>query len=150
MYEFLDQPVERLGNGSRFILWAMRAWVNAARRGRCGRQAVAGSFVNMGAAAALPDFHATMARLRVAPGHPIAFAPLACRRMAEGEALMLSLWRGAARGDHEQVRAVLRLIVPAASADLLVESFAATADHLRQAELAPRGLADPVDTRGAG
>jgi hypothetical protein len=153
MYEFVDQHVGRLGNGSRFILWAMRAWANSARRGLCPSATIGGPFVNMGAAAAFTHFHAAMDRLHRAPGTPIRFAPLACRHIAEGEAVMLALWADLVVGDIDRGLAVLRHMLPAASADLMIESMAGATDHLRHARLAPIGLSGPVtvisnDTNG--
>lgn len=140
MYQFVDQPVERLGNGSRFVLWAMRAWSNATRRHQCPRARVADAFVNMGVGAALPDFHTAMVRLR--PAVPaLHVAPLACMHIDEGEAVLLSLWQEVAAGTHEKALETLRLILPAANADLIGESLAGAVDHLRHAGLEPVGLA---------
>lgn len=150
MYACVDRPVDQLGNGSRFVLWAMRAWANASRRSLCPRGAIGGAFVNMGAAAALPDFHQAMSALRAAPGVPLRFAPLACRTIVEDEAIMLSLWAMLVAGQHEAARATLRLMVPAATADLLTEALSAATDHLCRARLAPAGLMHLMNSNGMG
>ena len=142
MYEFVDRPVARLCRGSRFALWAMRLWTNAARRDLCPRGAVAELFAKAGAAAALADFDEAMAVLRRAPGVPIAFAPLGDRRIAEGEAVLLALWAMLGQGKDDLALATLRLMIPAAAAHRLIESLAAASDHLRQAQLSPDGLAN--------
>lgn len=139
MYQFVDQPVERLDDGSRFVLWAMRAWTNALRRECCPRATIGGAFVNMGVSAALSDFHASMTRLRRAEPM-LAVSPLACKRIGEGEAVLLALWQDVTAGTHENALAALRLIVPAADADLIGQSIAGAVDHLRESGLAPKGL----------
>src|SRR3546814_17316622 len=63
MYAFVDRPVESLCNGGRFLLWAMRAWVSAAERGRCPPRMLHRGFAAVNAAGALPDFHIAMALL---------------------------------------------------------------------------------------
>lgn len=150
MYAFIDRPVTRLGAGSRFILWAMRASANAERRDRCPRRAIGGSFVNMGAGAALVDFDEAMAVLRRAPGQPLAFGAVGCRCIAEGEALMLALWAMLAAGKDDLALATLRLMIPAAAADRVIESLAAATDHLRSADLLPAGLADTLTQSETG
>jgi hypothetical protein len=148
MYQFVDQPVEHLGNGSRFVLWAMRGWTNALRRERCPRATIGGAFVNMDAGPALPDFHALMVCLHRA-GPVLRMAPLACKRIGEGEAVLLALWQDVAAGRHGNALAALRLILPAASADLIGESLAGAVDHLRQSGLEPAGLmADRASNKG--
>lgn len=140
MYQFVDQPVRRLDNGSRFVLWAMRAWTNAARREQCPRAIIGGAFVNMGAFAALADFHAALAGLRHAEPS-LQIAPLGFKRIGEGEAVLLAMWQDIAAGAHDRALATLSLIVPAARADLIGESLSGAVDHLRQAGLEPLGLA---------
>ncbi len=139
MYRYLDQPIDMLGNGSRFVLWAMRSWARAAAGSRCPRMAVGGSFVSVGAAAALPDFHAAMASLARSAPKKMLLAPVSARRISGREAILLALWEDEVAKRHDNARAVLRLMVPAAAADRIDEALSAAADHLGHAGLAPDG-----------
>ena len=63
MYRYLDRAVGRLDEPERFLLTAMRAWVGAARAGRCCCHALHAGFARRGIAEALPDFTMLMATL---------------------------------------------------------------------------------------
>ena len=111
MYAFVDRPVQDLRNSGRFLLWAMRGWADAARRGRCPRRALHRGFLCVRAGDMLPDFHVAMALIGGDTLAPIALAPLPCTRIAESEAILLGLWRDLAEGDAARARATLALFV---------------------------------------
>src|SRR3546814_8018631 len=83
MYAFVDRPVESLCNGGRFLLWAMRAWVSAAERGRCPPQMLHRGFAAVNAAGALPDFHIAMALLGGEGVETLVLAPMPCLQRSE-------------------------------------------------------------------
>ena len=35
MYDLIDRPVMQLAPGGRFLVWAMRGWIQSATRGHC-------------------------------------------------------------------------------------------------------------------
>lgn len=111
MYAFVDRPVESLGNGGRFLLWAMRGWVGAAGRGECAPRALHRGFAAVNARLALPDFHVAMALL-ASDGHEcLSLAPMPCACIAEDEAVLIALWSDAASGDDCRLRATLAMLV---------------------------------------
>ena len=78
MYIYLDQPVGRLENGERFLLWAMRGWSHAIEKNLCPPMALCRGFTAINAIAALPDFHA-----RVVDHHKAVF-PQSAANAAHG------------------------------------------------------------------
>ena len=111
MYAFVDRPVESLSNSGRFLLWAMRGWVQAATRGACPPQALHRGFAGVRALAALPDFHVAMALIAADAHYSLEVAPMPCPRIAEDEAVLLGLWRDMSRHDGDHARATLALLV---------------------------------------
>src|SRR3546814_14653657 len=93
MYAFVDRPVESLCNGGRFLLWAMRAWVSSAERGRCPPRMLHRGFAAVNAAGALPDFHIAMALLGGEAVETLILAPMPCLQISEDEAILLGLRR---------------------------------------------------------
>ena len=111
MYAFVDRPVESLCNSGRFLLWAMRGWDDAARRGLCPRRALHRGFMCVRAGDILCDFHVAMTMIAGDALAPIPLAPMPCARIGEGEALLLGLWRDLADGAADHARATLALLV---------------------------------------
>ena len=148
MYEFLDQRVDRLSQGSRFILWAMRNWTNAVAEGQCPPRALAPSFAGMGALDALSGVHVAMAFLNGSATQKLAVLPNACRRIGDDEAILLTLWTDSIDPVHRNRRQ--------ATLNLLVRDYAGTigraldeaAAALVVAELAPLGL-ERSNTQGS-
>lgn len=60
MYAFLDRSIDELGDGSRFVLWAMRGWIYMLAQRKCPPALLAPAFARMGVLPALPDFHKSM------------------------------------------------------------------------------------------
>jgi hypothetical protein len=111
MYDLIDRPVKALGNGGRFVLWAMRGWTQAVHRGICPSLALRNGFAGVRAQRLLPDFHVTMALLNRHGRAPIEFAPLSCERIIDHEAVLLVLWRDLAHARSDRARATLGLLV---------------------------------------
>jgi len=52
MYDLIDRPVMQLAPGGRFLVWAMRGWIQSATRGHCPPGALAPAFTALLAAMA--------------------------------------------------------------------------------------------------
>jgi hypothetical protein len=111
MYTLIDRPVERLGNGARFVLWAMRGWTQAMHKQICPSQALHRGFAGVSAQVALPDFHVAMALLNRYGRAAIEIAPLPCQRIIDHEAVLLVLWRDLAQARLDHADATLALLV---------------------------------------
>lgn len=140
MYDFVDRRVDALGQGSRFILWAMRAWVMSIGQGRCPPVALAPAFARMGLLAALPDLHMAMAVLNRDALDTLEFAPLPCPRIGEDEALLLALWRDLAAGQRAAAKATLGLMIAEESVALVLAGLADVCAKLGEMEIRPDGL----------
>ena len=130
MYAFVDRPVESLCNGGRFLLWAMRAWVSAAERGRCPPQMLHRGFAAMNAADALPDFHAAMTLLGGDAVETLVLAPLPCVQISEDEAILLGLWRDIPLEGSVNTRATLALLAEGDSVGPIAKAMGAAIDAL--------------------
>ncbi|PZQ22978.1 MAG: hypothetical protein DI569_05990 [Sphingopyxis macrogoltabida] len=133
MYAFIDQPVEQLHNSGRFLLWAMRGWADAARRGICPPRALHRAFRGMNAHHVLPDFHVAMALVTGDALRPVALSHMGCRRIGEDEAILLGLWQGVGRGCFPDARATLALFVTAESIAPIANAMHAAAAGLAEA-----------------
>ena len=60
MYQFVDQPTNRLPRGSQLVLWAMRGWMRQLNDRRCPPAALAPRFQRVGIIDVLPPFHKMM------------------------------------------------------------------------------------------
>lgn len=141
MYHLVDRPVMQLSGGSRFVLWSMRAWTDALGRGVCPPGTLATPFLAQGAIDALPSFHRLMLALNGRAGETLELAPFACRRIGEGEAILLSLWADVAR-EPVRARATLALIVGEEAVDRGFEALVTAEARLTAAGLTPLGLGD--------
>ena len=130
MYAFVDRPVESLSNSGRFLLWAMRGWTQAAEAGHCAPRALRCGFAGLHALTALPDFHVAMALFANDARDTLLLAPLACRTIAEDEAILLGLWRDVAHDRAGAARATLALLVEPGSAGPLATAMTATTMRL--------------------
>jgi len=141
MYDFVDRPVEALGQGSRFILWAMRAWVTSIGGGRCPPVALAPAFAKMGLLQALPDLHMAMALLNRDAIEKFEFSAVPGKRIGEHEALMLALWRDLAAMRRDRAEASLRLMIAEDSVALVLAALGEVCGKLAQMDYLPEGLA---------
>lgn len=126
VYAFVDQPVERLPNAGRFVLWAMRAWGEATAAHLCPPGALASGFAGVGACNALHDFHATLYMLQQGASPPLAMANMGNATIREDEAVLLALWGDLAAGRRTRVAATLAIIVGAAAPEILQTMTRAT------------------------
>jgi len=141
MYDLIDRPVERLGQGSRFILWAMRAWVTGIGKGQCPTVVLSPGFARMGLLRALPDFHMAMALLNRDALEKLHFAPMAACRIGEDEALLLGLWRDVVHDRRAAAEAVLNLMIDEDSVALTLAAVGETCRALNEVGYQPCGLA---------
>lgn len=111
MYIYLDQPVGRLANGERFLLWAMRGWSHAMEKGMCPPMALCRGFTSVNALSALPDFHLALALLNRDALAQLRVGPMEYAHILEDEAILLGLWRDIALGDFDHMRETLRFLV---------------------------------------
>lgn len=137
MYHFVDRPVERLGNGGRFVLWAMRAWRRAQDGDACPRIAVSHGFAYVRALPALADFGRAMTAF---VANAFAPSPVAAAAIDEQEAVLLQAWVDLAEGRLDWVTATLALILPAEAVAATAEAMIAAAAHLHAAGFDLSGL----------
>lgn len=134
MYAFVDRPVESLCNSGRFLLWAMRGWVQAAERGQCPPQLLCRGFTATRAAEALPDFHIAMALLGGDMTRTLLLAPMPSRQVSEDEAILLGLWRDfSLEGATTTARATLALLAAEASVGPIAKAMGAALARLTAA-----------------
>lgn len=133
MYDFVDQPVERLCNGGRFLLWAMRGWAGATAQGDCPPLTLMKGFDGVGALSALPSFHTAMTLLDRHAWGPLDCAAMGHPAIDEGEAILLCLWRESARGNPAAACATLELLASRPSALPVAEAMASASRALAEA-----------------
>jgi hypothetical protein len=110
MYDLIDRPVMQLAPGGRFLIWAMRGWIQSATRGNCPPGALAPAFARHGVLPALPHLHMMLAELNRRATRKIAFSPLACRFIGDDEAVLLQVCRDTTQ-DAPRARATLALLL---------------------------------------
>lgn len=146
MYDFVDRPVALLGPGGRFLLAAMRGWIQAATLRRCPPGALAPAFARHGVLPALAPVHQLMTALNRQGRQTIAFAPPACARISEGEAVLLQLWRDAAQAP-ERAERTLELLVEAEAVGPALMAMVMTVCRLWEGGLAP---VEPIRATSGG
>lgn len=153
MYALVDRPKDRLIDGSRFLLWAMRAWSISANQNRCPTVTLAPSFARMGAREVLNDFHEMMLACHASTTRTFGFGGIDQDRITEDEALLLSLCSDVVIDNIERVRAVLALRIQKQKVGLIVARLVRIAAYLSTLGLGPTGLArdikDPEASRRA-
>lgn len=91
MYQFVDRDLESVDEGARFLVWSMRAWVTSMSLRNCPAHALAPAFARWRMIGGLQAFHRTMLLFNRDALETFGFAPLACSRISEHEALILGL-----------------------------------------------------------
>lgn len=110
MYDLIDRPVMQLASGGRFLIWAMRGWIQCATRGTCPPGALAPAFARHHVLPALPHFHLMLAELNHRAIRRIAFSPLACNCVGGDEAVLLQICRDTMT-NAPRARATLALLL---------------------------------------
>lgn len=130
MYAFVDRHPSVLGNAGRFLLWAMRGWVQAAAKRSCPTMALHRGFNGTGLTAALTDFHVAMLVLHRDALEMPRLGQMGCCRIHEDEAVLLSLWHAVARGDEGSVVGMLTHLVKDTSAKSVVRAMTKCSTHM--------------------
>jgi hypothetical protein len=110
MYDLIDRPVMQLAPGGRFLIWAIRGWIQSATRGNCPPGALAPAFARHGVLPALPHLHVMLAELNRRATRKIAFSPLACQLIGDDEAVLLQICRDTSDAPP-RARATLTLLL---------------------------------------
>lgn len=137
MYHYLDRTTASLDLGGRFIVWAVRGWVQAVNRRQCPCNALADGFARWNAAEALQSFSMAMAILNCEAGEPLYFRAPGHSRVSDDEALLLELFEQAPRRPHNEMREMLGMIVPPTSAPALQIAIETAAAALEAIGLSP-------------
>ena len=91
MYRYLDRRTDELGPAEGFVVEVTRKWVGAVSARRCPADAIAADFLARGLMGGIGAFHRILMLLNVRGLVPLGFAREGCERIAEGEALLLSI-----------------------------------------------------------
>ena len=137
MYDLVDRPVSILPEGSRFLLWAMRAWVAVQNKGECPPAKLAPAFLKMSAIEALPHVHIAMSTLDQAALGAIRFHCPHRGQIGDDEAILLRLWSDMAAGDECAAIAVIEMLVQADAATGYFSAVRAALPGLETAGLSP-------------
>jgi len=111
MYRYLDRRVTDLGEPQRFLLAAMRLWVESARGGRCCCAALVRGFAHCRVGAAVRDFGIAMTALDRDALEKLTFGCRRAMRVREDEARMLTLFDAALGADAPRVRRIAATLV---------------------------------------
>jgi hypothetical protein len=137
MYDLVDRPITILSDGSRFLLWAMRAWVAVQGKGECPPAKLAAAFLKMSAIEALPHFHIAMSTLDQAGRETIHLHCPHRGQIGDDEAILLRLWSDMAAGDECAAIAVIEMLVQADAAAGYFSAVRAALPGLEAAGLSP-------------
>jgi hypothetical protein len=137
VYHYLDRTTASLDLGGRFIVWAVRGWVQAVNRRQCPCHALADGFARWNAGEALQSFSMAMAILNCEAGEPLYFRAPGHSRVSDDEALLLDLFEQAPRRPQNEMREMLGMIVPASSAPALQIAIETAAAALEAIGLSP-------------
>lgn len=137
MYDLVDRPVSILPEGSRFLLWAMRAWVTVQGRGDCPPAQLAPAFLKISAIEALPHFHIAMCTLNQAGREAIHFHCQHRGQIGDSEAVLLHLWSDMAKGHEGAAIAVMEMLVRDNAATHLFSAVRAAVPGFKAAGLSP-------------
>ena len=151
MYQFVDQPTNRLSRGSQLVLWAMRGWTRQINDRRCPPAALAPGFQRLGIIDALPPFHKMMVLLNHHAARDFAFQCLAASAIGEDEAVLLGVWQDVATGQVANAEATLAMIADDNVAKAITKSMLSASDVFSTKGASPVGLVDelPVTTEWA-
>ncbi|MFO6431624.1 hypothetical protein ACLBKT_16180 [Erythrobacter sp. W302b] len=150
MYAYCDQPVRHLDSGSRFVLHAMRVWVDAVQHRTCPPRALMIAMPQRELVPVIGDLHGMMLRLHSHGSTPMPFGELKHPAITEGEAMMLSLWAMIAADEPEHSRASIEALVSETAASPMQAAMVRAAACLSAVGLAPVGRMAVGTASGAG
>lgn len=146
MYDLVDRPISALSEGSRFLLWAMRAWVSSRDCNACPPAQLAPAFLRMGAIEALPHFHIAMSALN-ADARLLSFHCIHGPVISESEAVLLRLWSDMAAAEEKRAIKVLDLLLKNDAVTGMFSAMRAALPGLHIAGLTPL-IPDACPIRG--
>ncbi len=111
MYQYVDRPLSTLDEGSRFLVWSMRAWVTAISRRHCPAQMLAPAFAKWRMIGALQPFHRAMMIFNRESLETLQFCPVGCDHISEHEAILLEVVTSLRTRGPADTRATLELFV---------------------------------------
>ena len=151
MYQFVDQPTNRLSRGSQLVLWAMRGWTRQLNSGLCPPAALTPGFQRLGIIEALPPFHKMMVLLNHHAAGNFVFRCLAASAIGEDEAVLLRVWQDVATGQVANAEATLGMIADENVAKTITKSMVSASNVFSTKGACPVGLVDelPVTTEWA-
>jgi len=139
MYDYCDQPVARLDAGSRFMLHAMRVWVDAVQRKTCPPRALMIAMPQRELVPVIGDLHGAMMLLHLHGAGPMPFGELKHPAITEGEAVMLALWALIAADESERSRVLIEALVSETAAAPMQAAMVRAAACLSVVGLVPVG-----------
>ena len=148
MYQFVDQPTNRLSRGSQLVLWAMRGWTRQLNSGLCPPAALAPGFQRLGIIDALPPFHKMMVLLNHHAARDFAFRCLAASVIGEDEAVLLGVWRDVATGQVANAEATLAMIADENAAKVITQSMLSASNVFSTKGACPVGLTNLAASLG--
>ena len=142
MYQFVDQPTNRLSRGSQLVLWAMRGWTRQLKSGRCPPAALAPGFQRLSIIDALPPLHKIMVLLNRHAVRNFVFRCLAEPVIGEDEAVLLGAWQDVATGQIANAEATLGMIVDEDAAKVITHAMLVASNIFSTRNARPHGLED--------
>lgn len=137
LYRFLDRSVTSLDRGGRFLIWSLRKWVLALHNSKCPCISIGPAFVRHEVTPALVPFHNTMLILNRSALEQLHFGSLACNRIHEHEALILSQLCAPHLPQARALKSTLAMIVAEGAVPALLASLVSLSQILHDAELLP-------------
>lgn len=137
MYDLVDRPIGVLPEGSRFLLWAMRAWVSTRERNACPPAKLGPAFLKVAAIDALPHFHMAMSALSSDSRAVLNFNCIHRPEISDSEAVLLHLWSDMAAGDEDRAVQVMDLLLKPEAVTNMFSAMRAALPGLNMAGLEP-------------
>lgn len=147
MYQFVDRDLDSVDEGTRFLVWSMRAWVTSVGQRNCPAQALASAFARWRMIGGLQAFHRGMLLFNRDALETLGFAPLACSRISEHEALIISLIVSMRDEGAKATRETLELMVQEEAVGDLLSTISTLSATMMVAGLFP---GDALTPRHAG
>ena len=136
MYAYVDRQVGSLDPAAGLLVDSMRRWVTAAAARTCPPHAIGPAFHMLGALPAMPYFHMAMILINRDARQQVGFAPIHCPRVAEDEAILLSVLRSVADRRPDRTRTTLGLFVAEKAVEPLTATLTELVTRLERAGLA--------------
>ncbi|WP_067734132.1 hypothetical protein [Novosphingobium naphthalenivorans] len=147
MYQYVDRPLTTLDEGSRFLVWSMRAWVAAVGHKRCPARMLAPAFAKWRMIGGLQAFHRTMLLFNRDALETFAFCSLSCPHVSEHEAVILELVTSLRDRGPLATRKTLDLLIAEESVGDMLETLSRLGAVMAIAGIFPGEAAPAKDLR---